>query len=238
MLPVLGRPMLVHLIERLRRARRIDHIIIATTEMPADLILQDLAEREGAGCFRGSEDDVMARVLAAARAFGVETIVDVTSDCPLVDPDVTDAVIEHFLERGLDYASNVLRRSYPRGLDVQVYRTEALARAASLTDDRADHEHVTLFLYEHPELFSLGNVEAAPGTELPSQRLTLDTPADFFVIRAVFESLYPKDPAFGYPAILAFLKNHPEIAALNAGIEQKMARAYDHTAKARAALGL
>ena len=238
MLPVLGRPLLAHLIDRLKRAQTIDTIIIATTEASADDILADLADREGVECFRGSEDDVMSRVLGAARAFDVEWIVDVTSDCPLADPDIVDAVVQVLRDTDAEYACNIMHRTFPRGLDVQVYSVHALGKAESLTSDAADREHVTLYLYEHPELFKLAHTQAEAGMEMADQRLTLDTPADFFVLRAVFEALYPENPTFGYPEILTFLRSAPDVRAMNSGIVQKRPRAYDTTEKARRALGL
>lgn len=237
-LPIAGQPALAQMIARVRAARDIDMIIVATTERHCDLILSDLAARLGVKSYRGSEDDVMARVLGAARAHSVDTIVDVTSDCPLADPDVIGTVLDYFNSHDVDYASNVLKRTYPRGLDVQVYSTDALARAESRTQDRADREHVTLHLYENPDVFNLGNVSAPKDLHHPEVRLTLDTPEDYFVIREIFESLLPLDPVFSYGRVMAFLKDNPQILPANRGIPQKAPRAYDHTARARQALGL
>src|SRR3954470_10802095 len=138
LLPVLGRPLLELMVERLRRARTIDEIVIATTEDATSDPLQELAERLGIGCFRGSEDDVLARVLGAAQAYDAELIVELTGDCPLIDPALVDHLIERHREGGADYTANVLDKTYPLGFAVQVFPTRVLAEVAELTDDPAD----------------------------------------------------------------------------------------------------
>jgi spore coat polysaccharide biosynthesis protein SpsF len=223
LLPALGRPLLDHMIERLRLARRIDDIVIATTEDPSSDPIEALGRELGVGVFRGSEDDVLSRVLGAARAADAELIVETTGDCPLIDPAVVDLVIERFLEGGVDYCSNVLKRTYPRGFDTQVFPAEVLARVERLTEDPADREHVSLYIYEHPERFRLRNVESAH-PESADLRLTVDTPEDYELIRTVFEALYPQNPAFGLEEILALMDARPELRELNRHIDQKPAR--------------
>ncbi len=239
MLPIVEKPALAHLFERLRRCKKLDDIILATTETPCDVVLADFAQRQDVNFFRGSENDVMSRVLYAAREFDVDVIVEITSDCPLVDTAMVDAAIDQFFTGKLEYLSNVIKRTYPRGLDVQIFTRTALERTFESTGDPVDREHVSLFIYEHPEIFRLGHF-GCEGTRLewPEQRITLDTPEDYFVIRSVFENLYPENPEFGYADIHGFLQENPDIAAINMEIVQKRARGYDFTLKARQALGL
>ena len=223
LLPAVGKPLLELMIERLRRVRALDAIVIATTDDPSSDPLSELADRLGVGCFRGSEEDVLARVLGAAQAVGADLIVETTGDCPVIDPATIDLVIERFQQGGVDYCSNTLERTYPRGMDVQVFPTAVLAEVATLTDDPSDREHVSLYIYEHPERYRLRSV-VSERPETGALRLTVDTPEDYELIRTIFEELHPRDPAFGLPEILALLDARPELANLNRHIEQKAVR--------------
>jgi spore coat polysaccharide biosynthesis protein SpsF len=222
--PILGRPMLQHLIERLQRAHALDGIVVATTVDPGDDPVEALATHLGVGCFRGSEDDVLGRVLQAAHQASADVIVEITGDCPLVDPVLVDRLVGLF-ESGLyDYVSNVLERTYPRGMDVQVFSTAALAAADRATSEPAHREHVSLYLYEHPEAFRLHNLRS---DLLPGQanlRLTVDTAADLALVTAVFEALHPSSPGFGLGEIVQLLEARPELAALNRDVAQKPVR--------------
>jgi spore coat polysaccharide biosynthesis protein SpsF len=226
LLPAAGKPLLELMVERLRRTRHLDEIVIATTEDASSDPLQALAERLGIGCFRGSEDDVLARVLGAAQAYDADLIVELTGDCPLIDPALVDHVIERHREGGADYTANVLEKTYPLGFAVQVFPTAVLAEVASLTDDPADREHVSLYIYEHPERYRLRNV-VSDHPESAELRLTVDTPEDYDppedydLVKTVFETL---DGAFGLPEILDLFARKPELAGINRHIEQKKAR--------------
>jgi spore coat polysaccharide biosynthesis protein SpsF len=223
LLEAAGKPLLEHMIERLRQVRGLDAIVIATTEEASSDPIAELADRLDVGCFRGSEEDVLARVLGAAQADGAELIVEATGDCPLIDPRVIERVLDRFLEGDVDYCSNTVERTYPRGMDVQVFPTAVLAEVAGLTDDPADREHVSLYIYEHPDRFRLRSV-VSERPETADVRLTVDTPEDYALIREIFEVLYPRDPEFGLDAILALLDQRPELAALNRHVDQKRAR--------------
>lgn len=220
-----GKPALERMIERVRRIPSLDGIIVATTTNAADDPVAALAGRLGVGSFRGSEDDVLDRVLGAARAHGVDVIVELTGDCPLIDPDASEAVIRRYGRGDVDYVSNVLSRSYPIGMETQVFATDVLADVARRTNDPTDHEHVSLYIYRHPELYRLANVEAPAALRRPELRLTLDTAEDLQVIRAVYEALLPADPAFGVADILAWLDARPQIAAINAAVPHRHVRA-------------
>jgi len=223
LLPAVGTPLLQLMIERLRRAERLDDVWVATTDQPASDPIEALARELGAGCFRGSEEDVLSRVLGTAEAAGADVIVETTGDCPLIDPAVVDRVVDAYLAGDVDYASNVLRRTYPRGLDTQVFPTAVLAEVDALTQDPADREHVSLYIYEHPERYRLRNVESGhPGSA--ELRLTVDTPEDLELVREVFSALHPSNPAFGLEDMLALFRERPELAAINREIRQKPAR--------------
>lgn len=221
LLPLVGRPALERMVERVRRARGIDQIIVATTVNRTDDPIAELAQSLGIGCHRGSEEDVLQRVLDAANAYRIDVIVELTGDCPLIDPEVISAVVATYREAGVDYVSNCLSsRTFPLGMETQVFATRVLADVARRTSSAEDHEHVSLYIYRHPELYSLLN-HPAPAHFQSDLRLTLDTPADYELIRRVYETLYPANPEFGLADILALMKRQPELRSLNAGVQQK-----------------
>ena len=221
---VAGKPMLELMVERLKRVPSGGPVIICTTDNVADDAICALGERLDVGVWRGSEVDVLGRVLGASRAYGVDVVVETTGDCPLIDPDVVERVVSSYRASNVDYASNILARTYPIGMDTQVFATEVLADVARRTDDATDHEHVSLFIYNHPELYSLKNFPAPPELAWPDLRLTLDTPEDLALIRAIFDRLYPNDPAFTLGDIVRLLRARPELVNLNAQVRHRWVR--------------
>lgn len=221
LLPVCGKPLLELMIERLRQVPELDGIVIATTADPSCQPIEDLAKRLGVGCFRGSEDDVLDRVLRSAQSAQADLIVELTGDCPLIDPDLVSEVIREFRSRDVDYCANVLQRTHPRGMDVQVFPTKVLARVAELTNEPSDREHVSIYIYTHPERFRLHNVTSSLSPEDADLRLTVDTPDDFKLVSEIFQRLYPANPRFGLSDILRLMREHPELRAINSHIRQK-----------------
>ena len=210
--PVLGRPMLELLIERISRARLLDGIVVATTTNPQDDAVEQLCARLAVGCYRGSEDDVLARVLEAADAFEAGVIVELTADNPLLDPGVIDLVIGRYRHGDCDFAANMLERGFPVGLDTLVFSTELLRRVASITNDPADREHVSLYIYNHPEQFRLCNVAATGLPEGAARvRLTVDVPEDLDLIRRIYGALYPKRPEFSTSEVLAYVAEEDSV---------------------------
>jgi spore coat polysaccharide biosynthesis protein SpsF len=216
-----GTPMLELMIERLRFAPELDEIVIATTSNATDDDIEVLARRLGVGIWRGSEEDVLVRVLDAATAYKADAIVELTGDCPLLDPVLVSETIQHYRTAGVDYVSNGRTPGYPMGMGVQVFAAEVLRDVAARTDDPVDHEHVSLYIYRHPEIYSLSGVDAPKEHARPDMRLTLDTSEDLAVIRAVFAALRPKRRDFSLSEIIAFIDAHPEIAAINAAVVQR-----------------
>lgn len=224
LLPILGRPMLELMIERLRRVRAVDDVWIATTDDPSCDPIEQLAHRLGAGCFRGSENDVLDRVVRTGEAARADLLVETTGDCPLIDPPTVDLVIERFLDGGVDYCSNVITRTYPRGMDTQVFPLSVLQDVARLTADPVDREHVSYYIYQHPEQFRLRNVESGLAPEVAALRLTVDTPDDFHLVRRIFEELYSIRPAFTLTDVLALLGRRPDLVDINRHVRQKPTR--------------
>lgn len=213
--PIAGRPMLAMQIERVRRARLIDRLIIATSVETSDDPIAALCASEKVDLHRGSLADVLGRFHGAAMAFGpVDHVVRLTGDCPLGDPDIIDACVALHIANGADYTSNGVTRSYPDGLDVETMRFSALARAHHDAMDSFEREHVTPYLYRHPEMFSL-DVLRAP-RDLAQLRWTVDNSADFDFVARVVTELSPDKPDFSWLDVLALVEAHPEIGAINA----------------------
>jgi spore coat polysaccharide biosynthesis protein SpsF len=213
-----GQPSLGHIIDRLRRVEALDGIVIATTEHAIDDPIRALADEKGVPVHSGSEDDVLGRTLDAAQSVGARTIVQVTGDCPLVEPRVVAFVLEAYERERPDYASNVLEgETFPIGLDVEVFATDLLARIAERTRTPADREHVSLFIYQRPEEFRLLGVQAEGSDRRSDLRLCIDTAADRDVVSAIYAELYPRDPDVKLENVIEFLDAHPELAELNTG---------------------
>ncbi|HEY3902199.1 MAG TPA: glycosyltransferase family protein [Chthoniobacter sp.] len=224
MLPILGKPALQLLIERLGRAKTLDGIVIATTTHPADAVIERLAAKLGVGCFRGSEEDVLERVLLSAQSAQADVIVEITGDCPMLDPEMVDAVVESHRTGQYDYVSNVIGRPLPLGLSVQAFATAVLAEVSKLTQDPADREHVSLYIYEHPERYRLHTVIMEEAEKHNDIRVTLDTAEDYALIEALFEVLLPINPTFTFHDVVELCRRRPELLELNRHIVQKRAR--------------
>jgi spore coat polysaccharide biosynthesis protein SpsF len=216
--------MLEFLIERVRRSECIDSIVVATTTNELDQEIVDVASRISVESFRGSEKDVVERVIGAMESVEADIVVQLTGDCPLLDPEVIDQVIRIYAANAFDYVSNCLVRSFPRGLDVQVGSLVLLQKSLAIAKDPAHHEHVFLSIYENPDQFRLFNVVAPPELCRPDWRWTLDTAADYACITRIYEMVYPKNPQFTSSDVARLLRMHPEIAALNQEIQQKHVR--------------
>lgn len=201
MKPILGMPMIGRQIERLNRCDSLDRIVVATSKDPSDDGLAAYCEGLGVRVFRGSLDDVLGRFAGAAIASGAAHVVRLTADCPLADPQVIDACVWRHIETGADYTSNTVERSYPDGLDVEVMTAAALKTMHREARDPYEREHVTPFLYRHPERFRIAQlVQSAP---LADRRWTVDTAEDFEFVSRVYYMLYPTNPRFEQADILA-----------------------------------
>jgi len=181
-----------------------------------------VAQNTGAIAFRGSEHDVLARYLGAARAAYADIVARVTADCPLIDPGIVDRAVDALGDAPseVDYASNVIARTYPRGLDVEVFFQDTLERVARRAVSEAAREHVTYYiLRERPDLFSVRSV--ADTVDNSDLRWTVDEPDDFAVMRRIYEELSLAERVVDYPEILRYVRAHPDIARMNAHIQQK-----------------
>jgi len=213
-----GKTVLMRVVERVRRMQRIDDLAIATTVNDQDDLIEKTCQENGVLAFRGNEEDVLDRYYRAACFFHADTIVRITADCPLIDPELSDHVIQQFLERKPDYASNVMLRTYPRGLDTEVMSLLALERAWQKATDAYQRAHVTPYIYQHPESFVLLSVT---GEEDQSRhRWTLDTPEDMQFLRMLYAKL-PSSNGFGWREVLKILDREPELVNINQHVPQK-----------------
>lgn len=208
MRPILGQPMIARQVERLRRAKRLSGMTLATSTDESDDVIAAEAGRLGLACWRGPLDDVLARFVGALVAAGnPKTFVRLTADCPLADWRLIDRCIEAHEAAKADYTHNSPGWTFPKGLDVEVCETAALLRADLEGRSPYEREHVTPFIYGHPELFRIERVTRDPPLRY---RWTVDTPEDFAFVTAVYEALYPANPAFTTDDILQWQAAHPE----------------------------
>ncbi|HKT53710.1 MAG TPA: glycosyltransferase family protein [Caulobacteraceae bacterium] len=208
MRPILGEPMIGRQIERLKRAERLSGLMVATSTDASDDGLADYVQRLGAPVFRGSLGDVLSRFIGALNAAGnPKTFLRLTADCPLADWRLIDLCIARHEDSGADCTYNSSGWTYPKGLDVEVCESAALRRAADQAASAYDHEHVTPYIYAHPELFHIEAMRRDPPLRY---RWTVDTPEDFAFVNAVYEALYPANPAFTTEDVLNWQAAHPD----------------------------
>lgn len=216
---VMGKPLLEYQIERVKRAKTIDEIIIATTTKKADDQIAEFCEQLSIPCYRGSEEDVLARYYEAATKYKADIIVRITSDCPVIDPEVIDRVVDKYLNGGYDYVSNTIERTFPRGMDIEVFSYKSLEKAHKNAKKQSEREHVTPYLYLNDNNFKLGKFLGV--NDYSKYRLTVDTIEDFQVIKIIIQELSEKNKLFGMKDIIYFLSSNPEIVKINENIEQK-----------------
>lgn len=219
--PILGRPMLELMIERVRRAKLVNDIVVATTDDVSCDPIEQLTKNLGVLVYRGSEEDVLARVGEALTFAQAEVAIILTGDMPVIDPQLIDLVVSKYLESSVDYCANSLVQSYPRGMGVQVLKTSLLVDSAKSTNDPVHREHATLYIREHPELFRHLNILSNLSPEVVNWRLCVDTAEDFDLITRIFQTLYPKNPAFTLKDILDLFAGHPELPKINQQVKQK-----------------
>jgi len=221
LLTAAGAPMLEHLVRRLKAVPSIDAIVLATTVNAADAPLVELASRLGIFVFRGDEHDVMQRVIDAAASAHADVVVEITGDCPIIDPEVVEQTIRMFKANHADYVSNAHVRSYPDGMDTQVFTLDTLKRSAQMTDDPLDHEHVTLHIRNHPELFTHLHLVAPPEMHWPELGLTLDERSDYELLKKIIEHFDAHTPLFSCLDAVRLLRQFPEFAEINKDVARK-----------------
>ena len=214
--PILGKPMILHELERLQRSKRIDKIVLATSQDESDKELADIVAGNDFKAYRGSLDDVLDRYYQCAKPYQPEHVVRITGDCPVIDWRVVDAVIEKHLAEGNDYTST--SEEYPDGLDTEIVRFSALEQAWKDARMSSEREHVTLYIRNHADQFRCGQM--ACRQNLNRMRWTVDEPQDFEFIRQVYGELYEQNNDFSMQDILQLLERRPRLLAINQGIQR------------------
>lgn len=214
MADICGKPMLACMIERVKRSKTLDDICIATTTMPADKQVLDLAAQSGVKAFAGGVSDVLDRYYRAATMLNTDIIVRLTGDCPLHDPEVIDRIVNVFLHNDYDYVSNTVSPTFPDGLDTEVFSLKALSIAWKEATWKSEREHVTPYIKKNRKIFKLKNVKNEK--DLSTFRWTVDEQADLLFVRALYENFHPK--YFGMEEIIATLNDRPELIAVNEDI--------------------
>lgn len=221
LLDLAGEPMLVRDMNRLSRAQTLNEVVVATTVNPADDVIVSLCAERGWLYFRGSEEDVLDRYYRAAMDYEADVVVRITSDCPLIEPEVVDRVVREFLERQpeVDYASNTFpKRTFPRGLDTEVFRFDVLEQAWRQDNNPAWREHVTPYIRRNPELFRIHGIMNE--VDYSHMRWTVDTAEDLAFVRRIYNHF--GHDQFSWQDVLAVLKEHPEWLKINRNVRQKV----------------
>jgi spore coat polysaccharide biosynthesis protein SpsF len=216
-----GKPLLQHLVERLRAVPSICEIVLATTTNAADDVLVDFADNHGIVVYRGSELDVMGRVIGAAQMVHADVVVEITGDCPIIDPDIVEQTIQMYLNNDAVYVSNGHIRSYPDGMDAQVFSLDVLVESAAMTSAPLDREHVSLHIRNNPELFPKLTLIAPPSLHWPELGLTLDEEADYQLLKRIIEKLAPENPLFSCLDVVQLLRKNPDWVAINQEVVRK-----------------
>ena len=189
MVDICGKPAIQRVVERVQAAKKVQEVVIAMPDVAAETNLAAFCEQMGCAYYQGSEEDVLTRVLEAAKKFDIDVIVEITADCPLIDWNHIDALISLFQHGGVDHVSNIIERTFPRGYDIRVFSRDALERANKEVDNPVDRQHVSTWHYVNPtgkQNYKCLNWPAPAGQNRPDIEVTLDTPEDLELIRWIY----------------------------------------------------
>jgi spore coat polysaccharide biosynthesis protein SpsF len=216
-----GKPMLWHVINRVNYSNLIDKIVIATTDNKEDDKIEGFCKTNDISSYRGSQKDVLDRYYQVARIYQVDLIIRITSDCPLIDPDIIDKAIEHYLnnKEKVDYVSNTLERTYPRGMDAEVFSFGVLEKVWQKAKKQYEREHVTPYIYENPDTFNLSCIKNE--NDLSYLRLTVDEEKDLELVIGIYKKLYKKNNIFYLEDIVKLFEEYPELKSVNETVKQK-----------------
>ncbi len=221
MLPLAGKPVIEHMIERHRKSKYTDEVVVATTTNKTDDPIAEFCKKISCPCWRGSEEDVLSRVTDAARSQKADIVVQGMADSPLVDFRIVDRLLEMLIDSETEYVSNEIEESFPVGFDARAFLFSAIEKSERVGKDQMYREHAGYYIFSHPKEFKQINWKAEGEMFWPKLRLTLDTKEDYELISAVYDALYPKNNDFSSLDVVKFLRQHPELVAINSDVLQK-----------------
>lgn len=216
-MPLAGKPLLYRMLERVQRIRGLDAVCLAIPEGKAHDPIAKIASSE-ISLYRGDEQDVLDRTFRAAQQMKADTVMRVTSDCPLIDPEVSGDVLSAFENSPVAYARTAFDSGYPHGFDTEVFSFDALSTAHSEASEADEREHVTPFIWRRPDRFPAMELDHRP--DLREWRLTVDTPEDYELISQVFDTIYPQNPNFGFAELKNLFAEQPRLLEINASVSQ------------------
>tara|TARA_Y100000741_G_scaffold345321_1_gene310651 strand:- start:142 stop:933 length:792 start_codon:yes stop_codon:yes gene_type:complete len=206
------KPLLLHTIERLKKSKKINKIVVATTKLKIDNIIFNLCKKNNISVFRGHPTNLLNRYYYCAKKFNFKSIVRITSDCPLMDTNIVDIMIKKFNKDNIDYLSNNHPPTFPDGFDIEIFSYESLENAFFFAKKDFQQEHVTPFIWDQPKKFSIKNYYYKEKKNLHNRyRLTLDYVEDYFVINQIYNALYLKNKYFTLKQILNYIRKNPQI---------------------------
>ena len=214
-----GKPVLWHVVNRIKQAKKVDEVIIATTTDKADDPIVEFCKENKISYFRGSMDNVLQRYCKAAQKYKLDIIIRITSDCPVIDPLLIDEAINIFLSKKADYVSNKVQNTFPPGLDVEVFRLKDLLAIDKVAKEKYEREHVTPYFYTHPKKYKLIPIKFKK--DISNLRLTLDTREDYKLMSEIYAQLYHKNNLFLNGDILKLFEKMPELQTINQSVRQK-----------------
>lgn len=215
-----GKPVLHRVVERIQLANRVDAVIVATTTNPQDDVIVSACREAGIACHRGSESDVLGRVIEAGKLAKADVIVQLGADCPFYDPALIDQLVGIYLGGSFDYVTNDIELTYPEGVDAHIVALRTLEEVVSKTSRPQDHDDVPRYIWEHPDEYRIFNLRAPAELHAPNVRLTLDYPEDYRLTELIYAELYPANPAFTTSDVLSLVRARPELLTINAHCKQ------------------
>jgi len=221
---ILEKPMLELMIERVKDCKQIDCIVIATSINEKNDVIEELASKLNVQCFRGSENDVLLRVLGATKMVNADVILELWGDCPLIDPEVLDNLVNFYKNNNLDCAGTALpnfKKTYPLGISALIFSRKILENVSKITEDLEDHENVSNYIYEHPDKYKIASLPCPNELNYPDLRLVVDEESDFELVKTIFENIYPKNSHFRTIDIIKFLNKNPNLKNLNKNVAQR-----------------
>lgn len=215
-----GKPILWHVVERIKASKTVNQIIIATSDLEQDDIVNELASAMNIECIRGSEDDVLDRYVKASKIAKNEVLIRITSDCPLIDPKTIDKCVERFIDDKCDYLAPTCEGGILRGLDTEVFSKKTLIDVSRIAKKKSYREHVTLYIYKHPEKYVINRVKLDNKYSHPTWRLCVDEEVDYILMSKIYDKLYKENEIIDINDVVDYLNKNENLIKINSSVKQ------------------